>query len=264
MDGNELPIVISASRRTDLASCYPGFFTEKLKEYPPEKVHSIVVWTKNPANLLKPGPLRASLSKYSQLYIHLTVTGLGNSVLEPKIPEWKEVVKMIPGILELVKSPDRITWRFDPIVRAETGGCVITNFNLFHEIAEQMRKYGISTCRTSWVEPYKKVIRRMEKRGVKLIISSDNERQEQAKKLEDDANKIGVNISYCSMENFHASRCIDGKLLSGLHPGGLLCSIKKAKGQRKLCGCTESVDIGWYSQKCLNGCLYCYAEPLPV
>ncbi len=43
-----LPVVLSASRRTDLVGCYPEYLIEKLKAYPPEKVHTIVIWTKNP------------------------------------------------------------------------------------------------------------------------------------------------------------------------------------------------------------------------
>ena len=116
------PIVISASRRTDLVSCYPEHLIEKLKEYPPEKVHTIVVWTKNPANMGTSGSLRDLLSSYRQLYIHLTITGLGRSILEPRIPEWEKVVDMIPGILELAGDPKSISWRFDPIVRAEADG----------------------------------------------------------------------------------------------------------------------------------------------
>jgi DNA repair photolyase len=262
LGNKDLPIVLSASRRTDLISCYPEHLIEKLKEYPPEKVHTIVVWTKNPVNMVTSGPLRDLLSSYRQLYIHLTITGLGRSILEPRIPEWEKVVDMIPGILELAGDPKSISWRFDPIVRAKADGKKISNFNLFPVIAEKVKKCGISTCRTSWVEPYRKVIRRMDKKGVRLITHSPEERLKQAEQLEQVAGKIGIKIHYCSMDGLPRSRCIDGRLLSELHPDGMSCSLRKAKGQRRFCGCTESLDIGWYSLKCRNGCLYCYAEPL--
>jgi hypothetical protein len=71
----------------------------------------------------------------------------------------------------------------------------------------------------------------------------------------------GMEVHFCSMEGFPVSRCIDGDLLSRLHPDGLNCSRQKARGQRPLCGCTQSLDIGWYSLKCGHGCLYCYATP---
>ena len=42
------PLVISASRRTDLVGCYPEALVERLHEFPSESVHSLVIWTKNP------------------------------------------------------------------------------------------------------------------------------------------------------------------------------------------------------------------------
>jgi len=255
-------IVLSASRRTDLVACHPDYLIEKLADYPPEKVHTLVIWTKNPYNMIKPGRLRNILSSYSQIYVHLTITGLGNTILEPNIPEWNEIVSMIPDLIEMVKAPERITWRFDPLIEAEKDGTKISNFELFGKIAEPIKKNGITSCRTSWVEPYKKVIRRLDEKGIKLTIPSKEERQIQAWKLEAQAENLGISISYCSMEGFSRSHCIDGNFLNRLHPNGFSCSEKRAKGQRKLCGCTQSLDIGWYSLKCDNGCLYCYAEPL--
>lgn len=258
----DTPLVISASRRTDLVSCYPEYLVEKLSHYPPEKVHTVVLWTKNPANLITPGPLRECLLRYTQLYVHLTITGLGGTMLEPKIPDWKTVVDMLPGILELTGSAERISWRFDPIIRAVTAGSVITNIDLFPLIAQHIKHSGVTVCRTSWVEPYKKVLRRLEKKAITLVPYSYNEKAGQMQLLEKTAAAMSLKIHYCSSEGCPRSQCIDGRLLSRLRPDHAVCSFRKAKGQRTMCGCTESVDVGWYSLKCGNGCLYCYAEPL--
>ncbi len=40
---------------------------------------------------------------------------------------------------------------------------------MFADIARSMAAAGVSTCRTSWVEPYRKVLRRLEKKGVRLM-----------------------------------------------------------------------------------------------
>jgi len=258
----ETPIVLSASRRTDLVSCYPDYLCDKLAGHPPETVHTVVLWTKNPGNMITPGPLRDALSRYSQLYVHLTVTGLGGSLLEPGIPPWQQTVAMLPALVELVKDPRRISWRFDPILQAEAGGRRLSNSGLFPAIAEQVRPSGVTTCRTSWVQAYRKVLRRLERRGARLLLPGEDERRSQARELERVASRLGMTMQYCSVEGFPRSRCIDGPLLSELHPDGTACSVRKARGQRTLCGCTESRDLGWYSLKCPNGCLYCYAEPL--
>jgi hypothetical protein len=255
-------IVLSASRRTDLVSCYPEFLIHKLHAFLPEQVHSLVIWTKNPQNMIAPGPLRETLERYSQLYVHLTVTGLGGTVLEPHIPAWKTVQHMMPALIALVRGPERITWRFDPIVRCMAQGHLVGNIEMFDEIACTMAAAGITTCRTSWVQPYRKVLRRLEKKGVSLVPHNGQEQKNHIQLLEQTAAALGMGLHYCSVEGCGRSSCIDGALLNRLHPEGIMCSTKRARGQRKLCGCTESIDIGWYSQKCPNGCLYCYAEPL--
>lgn len=257
----ELPIVISASRRTDLVGCYPDYLIEKLQAYLPENVHTLVIWTKNPGNMIRHQALREALLPYAQVYVHLTLTGLGGSPLEPGIPPWEQVEEMIPELVHLVKGPERISWRFDPIIAAEAGNNQIENFPLFSVIAEKIRRHGITTCRTSWASPYKKVIRRMQKKGFTLRTYSPEEQASQGKELEEIAGGLGMKMYYCSMDGFERSRCIDGALLSAIHPQGLTCSLKRAKGQRPQCGCTESIDIGWYSLKCAHGCIYCYAEP---
>jgi len=254
--------VLSASRRTDLVACYPEFLIEKLRDYPPEQVHSLVIWTKNPQNMIAPGALRETLERYRQLYVHLTMTGLGGTVLEPHIPPWETLRQMAPTLIALVKGPERISWRFDPILRCMAQGNLISNIEMFNEIACAMAAAGITACRTSWVEPYRKVLRRLEKKGVRLVPHTAQERKEHRRFFEQTAAGLGMSLHYCSVEGRTRSSCIDGELLNRLHPDGKICSTRRAKGQRKLCGCTESIDIGWYSQKCPNGCLYCYAEPL--
>jgi hypothetical protein len=256
-----LPVVLSASRRTDLVGCYPEYLIEKLKAYPPEKVHTIVIWTKNPSNLIYHQNLRDILATYSQIYIHLTITGLGGTPLEPRIPSWQDVAALLPQVAKLVGRPERISWRFDPIIIAEHTDEVIANFQLFTLIAQHIAQHGITVCRTSWASPYKKVTRRMQQKGFALKPVAAEEQKIQAHEMEKIAEQCGMQMHYCSMEGFERSSCIDGEALSRLHPDGLLCSVKRSKGQRTLCGCTESIDIGWYTLKCGHGCLYCYAEP---
>jgi len=262
LDVEETKVVLSASRRTDLVACYPDYFIEKLNDYPPERVHTIVVWTKNPENILTNKLLRDTLAAYRQLYIHLTITGLGAGLLEPNIPPWQEVAGMLPRLVEFVGDVRRISWRFDPILRAVVAGEVLANFELFPGIIQEVSKAGICLCRTSWVESYAKVQRRCALRGIELKPYSLEERQAQAGELIRIAGEHSIEMQFCAMKDFPQSRCIDGELLSELHPDGLSCPNVRAKGQRPLCGCTKSIDIGWYSQKCPNGCLYCYASPV--
>lgn len=241
--------------------CYPGVLEERLREFPPESVHSLVIWTKNPRNMIVAGPLKNTLIKFRQVYVHLTITGMGGSEFEPMIPLWQEAAEMIGPLIDMVGGPHRISWRFDPILETEGHGQTYSNFDLFPRLAGAIAPLGIKSCRVSWVSPYKKVISRMEKRGWHLVTRTPEERSNQANTLMQICREHGMSLSFCCMEGLPVSRCIDGELLSELHPDGLRCSTKKARGQRPLCGCTESLDIGWYSLRCRHGCLYCYAIP---
>ena len=254
-------LVLSASRRTDLVGCYPEILVDRLKQYPPDRVHSIVIWTKNPQNMLKGRPLNQILNSYRQLYIHLTITGMGGGDFEPHIPPWKEMVPMLGSLVESTKKPERISWRFDPILEAEREGKKFSNGNLFPLLAEAIAPLGIKHCRMSWVSPYKKVITRMNQRGWRLVEKTEEEKRTQTKIYESVGQGLGMTLHFCSVRGFPTSRCIDGDLLNRLHPDGLRCSQERAKGQRDLCGCTKSLDIGWYTDRCQHECMYCYALP---
>ena len=161
--------VISASRRTDLVGCHPEFLAKRLEEYPPESVHSVVLWTKNPRNMIEEGPLRKTLGNYRQLFVHLTITGMGGGEFEPHIPAWEETVGMIGPLGDLVGDRRRICWRFDPILEVEGHGKTFSTFDLFPRLADPIAAHGIETCRVSWVSPYKKVTARLLKWGWHLV-----------------------------------------------------------------------------------------------
>lgn len=60
------------------------------------------------------------------------------------------------------------------------------------------------------------------------------------------------------------NRCIDPNLISRLKPElqPYIQNLKTDKGQRTLCGCITSNDIGTYNS-CPHGCVYCYANANP-
>jgi hypothetical protein len=136
-----------------------------------------------------------------------------------------------------------------------------SNFHCFPHLCAAIAPWGIKTCRVSWVSSYKKVLERLAGRGWSLVSEDREKRKKQEEGLKAVAKTHGMELFFCSMEGLPVSRCIDGELLSRIHPDGLICSREKARGQRPLCGCTHSLDIGWYSLKCRHGCMYCYATP---
>jgi hypothetical protein len=282
--GEYLPVV-TVSRRTDM----PGWYAEDLvrileARHPPGTVHSLVIMTKFPHALLRP-PLTPLLSRYDQVVVQVTITGLGGSPLEPRVPPFGTALEALPRLIELTGSPDRVTVRIDPIVhwrRASVdggdsptphlsasapghGGGVFSNQPLFLEIASRAREAGVGSVKTSLVSPYTRVVRRLRRAGLELVSLAGPAREEVLGALEADAAAARVSLEYCCEEIRSPSACVDVGLLTRLHPGGLPARPGKAAGQRTHCGCSPAVDIAWYStHPCPSGCLYFYANPVPT
>lgn len=275
--------VVSISRRTDIPKWHTDWLLEALHrgvatyEHPgagrrtvslrPEDVHSLVFWSKDYGPLLEDVELRQVLEAYS-VYFHFTVTGLGGSFVEPRVPDASETLAQV-GELARIWGAERINWRFDPIVHwAHDSGEVSSNVRYFGELAEPMTRVGISRCTFSFSFWYAKCITRAQRYNFRYVDPSDNEKRGILLTMAKKAASLGMTLYSCAADKWTSipevrkSRCIDGDLLARLHPNQEMTIGGKDKSQRKECGCTPSVDIGSYSQRCLHGCLYCYANPI--
>lgn len=254
--------VISASRRVDLVGGYPDLLAELLeKKAPPEAVHTLVVWTKSPGNLLHHPVLSRKVREYDSLFLHLTVTGMGGSLVERNIPPAAEVLGLLPELIELVGGPEHLRLRFDPIIHLRLpDGSILSNVRQFEGIVRPAARLGIKDVTISWMDEYGKVLRNLGRKGIVPQSPNDDVKRKELELLLDLTQKYEGKLHGCCEPIMERSRCIDGELLSAIHPRAARCSTKKAVGQRDLCGCTESYDIGAY-RLCPHGCLYCYANP---
>ena len=135
-----------------------------------------------------------------------------------------------------------------------------SNLPLFETIMKPVSSLGIANITISWLDEYPKVVARLRRADIVSESPSEEAKKRDLALLLNIAEKYGGKLHGCCEGVMERSRCIDGALLSTLHPRGIACSTRKAAGQRELCGCTESYDIGSY-RLCPNGCLYCYANP---
>ncbi|MBN2030871.1 DUF1848 family protein [bacterium] len=262
MKSNSLK-VISASRRIEMLGFFPEKFIAILEERClPQKTHTLVIWSKDPRNLLRHTQLKRLLKRYSQLFLHLTISGMGDSFLEPNIPPMDAVLSTLPDIVKFLQDPRRLRIRFDPIVHFKLpDGSVYGNLGHFLKVITAAKNVGVPAVTISWVEVYPKVSKRLKKYGIEPIDISDEQWQHEYHSISQKSRAIGIELQGCCVNRMKRSKCIDGELLTELHPLHLPASRQKAKGQRALCGCTESWDIGWYNP-CPGGCIYCYARPV--
>lgn len=276
--------VISASRRTDLVAFFPEWLASSVNEEKalvygpsgraysadlrPQSVHTFVLWSKNFANLIKNRHgLRDYLAKYDQLYFHFTITGLGGSLIEPGVPPPETALAQLETVVEMAGRPERVSLRFDPVVFWEERGKRLTNVAFFEDLAPRAASLGIKTVRFSFAQWYRKAKRRAARCGFRYVDPPAEDKLEAARRLAEIARQQGISLFSCSQDflaqvpGIQPSSCIDGRLLQALHPRAEPVSGIKDRSQRRECRCTESVDIGSYTQSCPHSCLYCYANP---
>lgn len=276
--------VISASRRTDLPAFFPDRLAAALRgkrvrvqgprghvrevDLDPRSVHTVVLWSKNFRNLIRNAAgLRDLLAAYDQLFLHFTVTGLGGTPAEAGAPGVGEALAQLPTLVAIAGLPRRVSLRFDPVLFWRDGAAVRSNLPFFGKIALAAAGLGIRDIRVSFAQWYPKARKRASVRGFDFVDPPEEEKKARAAALADEARKLGLDLYACcqpfleGIDGIRPSACIDGRLLQSLHPGHEPVSCKKDASQRAGCLCTESLDIGSYTQTCPHGCVYCYANP---
>ena len=262
------PLIISASRRTDL----PGFFPEvcadtirnKVRRLRTRFLYGVMFWTKHPLPFLSCEKLHSLVNELANPMVQLTVTGLGGTPLEPGIPPYDNVLNALPSLISLFKhNPERIRWRFDPILCQQNG------LQHFSKIADRMIDVGIFECTISFPTYFSlkgNLQSQFDRAGI-LKWTVDSQRAF-VNQLAEAAKNRGIVLKSCAQPQLcqmhpeiRPASCVDGALFERLHPDGIPLSLPKDPSQRKHCNCVLSEDIGNYAaHRCHGGCVYCYSK----
>jgi hypothetical protein len=266
------PVIISASRRTDIPAFYMPWFVGRLRagtvSYPnpfgrqihqvslrPQDVHSIVFWSKNYRPFLR---YLDVLERNGYRFVcHYTITGAPRA-LEPHVPDWRVSVETLRALANRI-GPQRVSWRFDPIVFTDR---LDANFYVtrFTTLAQALSGYT-TRCYFSFATFYAKAQRRLAAAGVQYRDPPLDEKRALAQTLADLAADVGMKLYACCQPDLvggavEPAACIDAEWLAALFPSPPLHA--PARPTRPGCGCAASRDVGIYDT-CLHGCRYCYA-----
>jgi len=268
--------IISASRRSDIPAFFPGWLMERIRagevEYRnpfggqtqrvslrPEKVHSIVFWSKDYRPLL-PHLSELEAGGY-RLSFHFTITGLPR-LLEPNVPETEVAVETFSYLSQRF-SPKHAIWRFDPIVFS-SGMEEGYYLEQFARLGKMLRG-KTRRCYFSFVNFYAKVKKNLAGLQEMKCYDPPLERKRQlAARLAEIAADMGMELFSCCADaliqpGVKKGHCIGGELLAELFPERP--RVSEIHPTRDDCGCYASRDIGTYGT-CRHGCLYCYATGL--
>jgi hypothetical protein len=255
--------IISASRRTDLPGHHPDVCVQRLLGLR-RPVHSVFFWTRFPAALTT-GPLGELVRLgLESSFVHLTLTGLGGTALEPGAPTARAVVRELDRLLATLRGePRRLLWRFDPVLPG------VSRLETFATLAAEMGQRGVKTCIFSF--PAEMSLKgsldpQYERFGIRR--AGRAEKRETALRLAEVAHRHGLTLHACNQPRVvadcggavRAASCISAALAAELHPRGAPLDVGRDPSQRRNCNCDLSHDIGRYEDLCRSGCAYCYSR----
>ena len=265
-------MIISASRRTDIPAYFSDWFFNRIKEKyvlvrNPMNAHQvskinlslnvvdcIVFWTKNPAPMLD----RLHELKDYPFYFHFTLTSYDKDIEQNVPSKSREVIDIFRRLSDKI-GPDRVIWRYDPIL-INSKYTKEYHIEYFGKLAEKLQGYT-KKCTISFLDFYPKIKKRIA--PLDMIDISYDKQREIAKELFQIASSFGIKMNTCAEKidladlGISHGKCIDDELISRII--GSPIKVERDKNQRTGCGCMASMDIGQYST-CLNGCVYCYAN----
>lgn len=231
----QAPIIVSASRSTDIPAFYADWFFNRLqkgysawtnpfngvKSYVSyDKTRFIVFWSKNPRPLIP--YLHILKEKKIKCYIQYTLNDYEQENFEkvPSIDERIETFKML--VEQLGKGA--VVWRFDPLILTDniTIDKLLTKIqNIGNQLKEYTEKLVFSFID---IGLYKKVKHNLEVNGVAYHEWEETEMEEFASKLSALNKHCGWNFQLATcgerinLEKYgiQHNRCIDGDLITRL------------------------------------------------
>jgi len=296
----QAPIIISASRSTDIPAFYSDWLMNRLeagylKWKNPfngvplyisfAKARMIVFWSKNPKPLIN--HLNSISEKIPNYYFQFTLNDYDNENLEPNVPNVESRINTFIDLSNKI-GKEKVIWRFDPLILTDHIGVdelLRKVENIGNQLKSHTRKMVFSFAD---IKQYKKVQNNLRRSSIPYKEFNERTMHEFA----DGLNKLNANwrfeIGTCAEKiplekyNIKHNKCIDDDLMIKLfskdkvlmdflgvkitppdmfNPNPVVIKNKKTKdkGQRELCGCIFSKDIGEYNT-CPHQCEYCYAN----
>ena len=295
----QAPIIISASRSTDIPTFYSDWFISRweagyIKWTNPfngqplyvsfKNTRLVVFWTKNPRPMFKHlDYLDKNIPNY---YFQFSLNDYDKEKYEAKVPSVESRIKTFKELSQRL-GKKRVVWRYDPLILTkdiDVNELLRRVKNIGNQIHEFTEKLVFSFVD---IDIYRKVENNLKKEDVPYIEWTTQNMEEFAKGISQINKDWGLQLGTCSEKidldkyGIVHNKCIDDDLMIDLfsHDSQLMdflgVEIKQAdlfsdgeiiktrnlkdKGQREDCGCIMAKDIGQYNT-CPHECNYCYAN----
>ena len=295
----QVPIIISASRSTDIPTFYSDWFISRweagyIKWTNPfngqplyvsfKNTRLVVFWTKNPKTFMK--HLDWCDKNIPNYYFQFSLNDYDKERYEAKVPSVESRIKTFKELSQRL-GKKRVVWRYDPLILTkdiDVNELLKRVKNIGDQIHEFTEKLVFSFVD---IDIYKKVENNLKKEDVPYIEWNETSMDEFAQGISQINKNWGLQLGTCSEKidldkyGIVHNKCIDDDLMIDIfaHDTQLMdflgVEIKqpdlfsvgeiiktrtlKDKGQREDCGCIMAKDIGAYNT-CPHECNYCYAN----
>jgi hypothetical protein len=276
-------MIISVSRRSDIPRFHFDWFLERLREgfvdvanpfnrnqvrrvsLRPGDAELFVFWTRDPLTLLENGRRFEDLGY--RWYVMTTLNAYPGE-LEENPPDRDRVIRSLRSLADQF-GPDRVLWRYDPLM---LNSLTTRDFHLanFEHLSRALRG-AVTKVITSGYDEYTRARRRMERLESGGLLTVEALRDEEGRflapardllgKLAALAKEAGISMQSCAEKEDLAplgitkGACIDRDFIRDFW--GI--EVSGRANQRRHCCCAPSIDIGSYGD-CPARCAYCYAR----
>lgn len=225
------PVVVSASRSTDIPAFYADWFFDRLKKgysawtNPFNGVKSyvayadtkfIVFWSKNPKPLFSYLPYLKE--RGIGCYIQYSLNDYVEEGLERGVPPLQERIETFKNLVsELGKGA--VVWRFDPLIQTDKIN-IEKLLKKIENIGEQLKDYTEKLVFSfADIISYRKVKSNLEKSGINYIDWSSEQMKEFAQRLVELNKEKGWNFTLATcgetanLEGIEHNHCVDDRLM---------------------------------------------------
>ena len=231
MEEAQAPVIVSASRSTDIPAFYADWFFHRLKvgysawtnpfngvrsfvSY--EKCRFIVFWSKNPKPLL--GHLDELKDRNIGCYIQYTLNDYEKEGLEKGVPPLEERIDTFKRLVDQL-GKGRVIWRFDPMIL--TDQIVLDDLlRKVENIGDRLQGYTEKLVFSyADIASYKKVRSNLEKSRISYREWTEPQMEEFARRLSELNRKWHYLLATCGEKidigqyGIRHNRCVDDELM---------------------------------------------------
>jgi|ERR1019366_1379350 hypothetical protein len=188
---------------------------------------------------------------------HFTITGMGNSKLEPMTPSKEQSFKMFNNLITAGFPVEQVVLRVDPIIPTSKG--IVTAMG----VLKLFKDSGITRIRYSSFDMYEHVKERFAAEGIKLPFETFHADLKDRKILDttinDCAFMMNAQVEACGEPGIQTTGCISIRDLEILGLQDEIMLVGSAN-QRGSCSCASNKTqlIKCKPAPCENGCVYCF------